>query len=198
MGGVFLNTKNLRRLEIAGGAVVFLLASFLHFFYELTDGAVVGALFGAVNESLWEHIKIFSIAYLAWAIVELLWARPPFREFISAKAAGLLALWVGIALSFYIYTYFTGKPLLFVDLAIGIVFSVVSHFVSYRLTTSEKNKGQYFYTALMFLILAFIMILCMSYFPPKSHLFRDPVTGGYGVPPEALDAGAVFLDKTLG
>lgn len=190
-----MNKTLFKRLETIGGIVVFAIASFLHYLYDITDASVIGTLFGAVNESVWEHLKIFALAYIIWAAVELLWAKPPVKEFVSAKAVGLYSLCIFIALFFYTYTFFTGRPFLAVDLTSALVFSFLAHYISYKLTLSEKNKGQYFYTSVMLLFLADIMILSFTYYPPKCPLFQDYVTGLYGVIPKALDAGAVFLDS---
>ncbi len=189
-----MNHKLYKRLEIAGGPVVFAIASFLHFLYELTNKSVTGALFGSVNESVWEHLKIFAIAYILWAIIELLWAKPPLKKFVWAKALGLYGMCISIAVFFYVYTFFTDKAILFLDLASGIVFAVLAHYLSYKITLRESNTGQYFYTGVMLIFLAIIMILCFSYYPPESELFRDPTTGLYGVIPDSFDEGAAALD----
>lgn len=190
-----MNQKLFKKLEIAGGGIVFLIAAFLHFLYKLSGGSVLGALFGAVNESVWEHIKIFSIGYLLWGMVELLWARPSVRKFLPAKAFGMYTMGISVALLYYIHVCFAGKSILVIDLLIGLISSILGHLISYKLTLSYKNQGQYFYTGIMLILLGLTMILCFSYFPPQNSLFRDPNTGIYGVPPRALDAGAVELDR---
>lgn len=189
-----MNQKLYKRLEIAGGPVVFAIASFLHFLYDLTGKSVVGALFGSVNESVWEHLKIFAIAYIVYAVFVLLWANPPIKKYVWAKALGLYGLCISIALFFYIYTFFTGKPILFLDLASGLAFSVLFHYLSYRITLKESNTGQYFYTGVMLILLAIIMILCFTYYPPKSVLFKDPITGLYGIIPHTPYEGDAVLD----
>lgn len=189
-----MNDKTFRRLEAAGGAVVFAIASFLHFFYDLSGNSVVGALLGSVNESVWEHLKIFAVAYIVWAATELLWAKPPFREFIWAKAVGVYFLCLSIGLFFYIYTTLLGRSVLLVDLMSGLVFAFLAHLISFKLVNSPKNRGQYFLTGSMMLFLIFIMILCFTFYPPKSKLFEDPVTKTYGIPETSFDEGAVALD----
>lgn len=174
--------------------MVFAIASFLHFLFELTGESVLGALLGAVNESVWEHLKIFAIAYLIWAVVELLWAQPPLKAFVWAKAVGVYALCISIAGFFYLYTGLLGKSVLIVDLLSGLVFSFLAHYISYKLTVSCRNRGQFFYTGLMLLFLMLVMILCFTYYPPEADLFRDPVTGEYGVPVDIPDPGARVLD----
>lgn len=186
--------KNLLlRLEAAGTFIIFILASLLHFAYDLSPN-VLTALFGAVNESIWEHIKIFSVAYLFYAFIEYLWARPSLKRFTVAKTVGLLAQGLFIPLVYYTYTLFTKRPVLIVDLLIGFFAAAVGMLVSYRLYKSDRDLEKYFYTALMMLFLALMMILCFSYFPPETKLFRDVVTGTYGVPDKSLDMGAFAID----
>ncbi len=174
--------------------MVFAIASFLHFLYDLSGRSVLGALLGSVNESVWEHMKIFSIAYLVWAVAELLWTKPSFKAFVWAKAVGAYSLCVLIAGFFYLYTGLLGRLNLVVDLVLGLVSAFLAHFISYKLTTSGHNHGQFFYTGIMLLFLMFVMILCFTYYPPEADLFKDPVTGMLGIPSENLDEGAVALD----
>ena len=189
-----MNKLLFKRLEIVSGAVVFAIASLLHFLYDLTGKSILGALFGAVNESVWEHLKIFALAYIGWAIIELLWARPPLGQFVWAKALGVYSLCIGIAAFFYLYTPLTGRPILPLDLLSGLGFSFLAGFISYKVTIMKENRGQNFYTGLMMIFLLMIMILCFSFYPPKSPLFKDNVTGLYGIIPEYADKGDAKLD----
>ncbi len=189
-----MNDRTFKKLEAAGGAVVFALASFLHFLYDLSGGSALGALLGSVNESIWEHLKIFAIAYIVWAVTELLWAKPSFKAFVWAKAVGTYFLLASVACFFYIYTSFFTKTCFIVDLLSSLTFSFLAHLISYKLAISEKNKGQYFLTGIMMISLLFIMILSFTFYPPETKLFLDPVTKTYGVPNPAFDEGALVLD----
>ncbi|MDO5123156.1 MAG: DUF6512 family protein [Eubacteriales bacterium] len=192
-----MNSKLFRNLEILGIPVVFLFASFLHFLYDITGKSVLGSLFGSVNESVWEHLKIFFIAYVFWGFVELLWARPKLSEFIFAKAVGVYILCFLIALFFYIYTFFTGKAIFIVDIIASLLLTCLAHIVSYRLTLWQGNKGQYFALGLMMLFVGFTAVLCFTFYPPKLSLFRDPITGNFGVPPKNIDEGAQVLSEVF-
>lgn len=185
--------KLLLKLEIAGPFVVFTLASLLHFIYSLSPN-VLTSLFGAVNESVWEHIKIFSIAYLFYGFIEFLWAKPNLRRFAVAKVVGVLAQGLFIPLGYYSYTFFTKEPVLIADLLIGFLAAVVGFLVSYKLYMSDREIEKYFLTSIMMLFLILMMLLCFTYFPPKAELFRDVVTGEYGVEAVTLDKGAFAID----
>jgi len=187
-----MRNKLLLRLETAGTVIVFTIASLLHFIYSLSPN-VLTSLFGAVNESVWEHIKIFTIAYLFYGFIELLWAKPLLKRFVAAKTAGVIAQGIFIPLTYYFYTFFTKKPVLIVDLLIGFSAAIVGFLVSYKLYCSEKEIEKYFLTSIMLLFLVLMSLLCFSYFPPQAEIFRDVITGEYGVVPENIDIGAFAL-----
>lgn len=188
-----MSKKLLLKLEIAGPFIVFTTASLLHFIYRLNPN-VLTSLFGAVNESIWEHIKIFTIAYLFYGFIEFLWAKPSLKRFVVSKAVGTVAQGVFIPLVYYSVSLFFKKPILIVDLIIGFLAAVLGFFVSYRLYKSNINIEKYFLTSLMLLFLILMSLICFTYFPPEAELFRDVITGEYGIAASALDVGAFKLN----
>ena len=189
-----MSEKLFKRSEIAGPFIVFIIASLLHFIYDLSPN-VLTSLFGAVNESVWEHIKIFTIAYLFYGFIEMLLIRPAFKRFVVAKTLGVIAQGALIPLAYYAYTIFTQKPLLIVDLLIGFLSAVSGFLASYRLYKSNREIEKYFLTSIMVLFLILMSLLCFTYFPPEAELFRDVVTGEFGIVPENIDMGAFALMK---
>ena len=61
--------KNLFWWQFAGFTFVCLLGSLLHFLYDWTGGSIVVAPISAVNESTWEHMKLFFLPALIFAVV---------------------------------------------------------------------------------------------------------------------------------
>lgn len=191
-----MNNRKFKLLEITGIPVIFLLATLLHFVYDFTDGSTLSILFGAVNESVWEHVKIFAVGYVFWSLVELLWVKPPFKKFVTAKTIALYFLSLAIIVFFYTYNLFSKEPILWLDISSSFVFVVLSQYISYRLITNENEIKDYFTVALMMLMLFFLMFFSFTAFPPKIDLFRDPITGMYGIIEDYIDKGAVFLHKS--
>lgn len=176
-----MDKKRYMYLEAAGTLVVTANAVFLHEFYAFSGKSVLGALLGAVNESVWEHLKIYALSYVVWAIAEYLCAKPPLRAFVTAKTAGVYALMLSITAFYYISGFVFGKEILFLSIGSAVVFAALSFLLSYRLTLWEKNSGDLFYLSLFLLALLFAMILSFSFFPLKSDIFLDPITNTYGV-----------------
>ena len=191
-----MNTKKLFILEIVGIPFIYLCASLLHFVYDLSGGSALSILFGSVNESVWEHIKIFAVPFVLWSVIELLWTHPPFKKFISAKTFSLYFLALSIIVFFYTYTFFTKEPILIVDLISSFLITILKQYISYTLITKENHISEYFSVALMLLIAFFFMFFSFTMSPPKIDLFKDPETSMYGIIGKHIDKGAVFLDKT--
>ncbi len=191
-----MKEKRYKILEFIGVPVIYLIATFLHFVYDLTDGSTLSILFGAVNESVWEHIKIFSVGFVLWSIIVLLSSKPPFYKFVVAKTISLYFLSLSIAVFFYTYTFFTKEPILVVDLLSSLIFVFLAQYISYRLVTSSNHIGEYFVVAVMLLMLFFVMFFSFSVFPPKADIFKDPVTGMYGIIGDNIDKGAIHLHNS--
>ena len=62
--------QTISRWQLAGFLVTSVLGTFLHFLFDLTGGSLVAALFSAVNESIWEHIKLIYYPMLLVSLLE--------------------------------------------------------------------------------------------------------------------------------
>ncbi|MBQ3418419.1 MAG: hypothetical protein IJH32_11400 [Ruminococcus sp.] len=178
-----MNQKYFFWSELIGAAVIYGIATLLHFVYPLSGGAL-SILFGSVNESVWEHVKIFAAGYTAWAILELLWNKAPFKKFLVAKVFALYLLSLMMIVFYYLYTLILGKNAVWIDILSSLLFVCLAQVFSYRLTVTEKDTKRYFHEAAMLLMLYFLMFFSFTIFPPKMPLFRDPVSGGYGILPK--------------
>lgn len=188
--------NRLKRLEIVGVFFVFISGTLLHFLYDWSDGSMLGVLFGSVNESVWEHIKIFAMPYIVWSVIELACSIPYFRQFIVAKVLGLYLLCGLITGFFYLYTMILGRHVLFIDITSVFMWIAIAHIFSYKATTSYKDLRHLFPLCLGLLFLFLAMYFSFTAVPPHIELFKDPVTGMYGIIPENIDVGAYFMSNT--
>lgn len=188
--------NRLKRLEIVGVFFVFISGTLLHFLYDWSNGSMLGVLFGSVNESVWEHIKIFAMPYIVWSVIELACSIPYFRQFIVAKVLGLYLLCGLITGFFYLYTMILGRHVLFIDITSVFMWIAIAHIFSYKATTSYKDLRHLFPLCLGLLFLFLAMYFSFTAVPPHIELFKDPVTGMYGIIPENIDVGAYFMSNT--
>ncbi len=172
--------KKILRLEILGAVLSIVFGSALHFVYQWSGFYKPVALIAAVNESTWEHLKLGFWPILIWAIYEFAVFGKKYKNFIFAKALAILVFIFGVPLIFYGYTAILGKNFLIFDISTFAVSVVLGYFVGYKILTVKKDLGIKSFGILVILI-ALAAFLSFSFFPPHNFLFKDPVTGGYGI-----------------
>ena len=174
--------RELRRWEIVGFIATGLFGTLLHFVYEWTGGNRVIAVFSAVNESTWEHMKLLFIPFLVFTVVEFIVFSEAFRNFFAVKAASILLGLVSIPALFYTLTGMFGKLPDWVNITIFFLADALLYFVSYRLLTDGALRGGAMqligFVLLWALLFAFVWF---TYRPLHLPLFLDPVSGCYGV-----------------
>lgn len=182
-----MNNKRYFISEAAGCVCIYAAATALHYIFRWFGPSALTILFGAVNESVWEHVKIFSAAYVGYALIQLLWIQVEFRQYVVAKCAGLYLLMGGIIIFHYGYTLFSGRHIAWADILGAAIMVVLAQITSYRLTVGLRSLRDYFAPALFLLMLYYLMFFSFTIFPPKAELFRDPASGGFGYLENAVE-----------
>jgi hypothetical protein len=186
--------KKMLKLEIFG--IFFVIASsiFLQNLYELCGHSLIGIMFGAVNDSIWETAKTLLLPYLAWAMIELLSLRQRFHKFATIKILTLYILGASFCVLCSVYSLFNLESHTMPEFIAAILCTALSFVLSYKLLYSENGLEKQFIPAL-FLLFLFIALFCsLTPFPPKMHIFMDRATHLYGIIPENIDEGAIMLD----
>lgn len=173
--------SKLIKAEIIVTVISLLLGTLLHFAYEgLGENFIIGT-FSAVNESVWEHLKLIFYPMLITAIIQYFFVKKITHNYVEAKTIGIFAAISFTVISFYTYTGIIGTNFLFLDILIFIISIILGEWIAYKLmkreeestTTTKILAG----IILVFLLFCFIMF---TYFPPEVNLFRDITTGQYG------------------
>jgi hypothetical protein len=94
----------LKRWHIVGAIVTLVLGTLLHFTFDWSGGNLFVGLFSAVNESVWEHLKLLAVPILLFAIIEYFAYGRAYDNFIPAKLLSVLAGMLTIVVFFYTYT----------------------------------------------------------------------------------------------
>lgn len=174
--------RELRRWEIVGFIATGLFGTLLHFVYEWTGGNRVIAVFSAVNESTWEHMKLLFIPFLVFTVVEFIVFSEAFRNFFAVKAASILLGLVSIPALFYTLTGMFGKLPDWVNITIFFLADALLYFVSYRLLTDGALRGGAMQLIGFVLLWALLFtFVWFTYRPPHLPLFLYPVSGCYGL-----------------
>ena len=176
-----LQDKKVLFYEILGAIFIILLGSLLHFAFELSGKLAFVGAFSAVNESVWEHMKLAFWPSFFWLLVEYFPLKNLSKNFFTAKTAGTYLMVILIPMLFYSYTSITGKSIFAIDITIFIVAVIFGQILSYSLLTKKQILIQMSIIALAFLIALAIAFTVFTYYPPNLQIFQDSLTKGYGI-----------------
>ncbi len=163
--------------------------SSLHFAYELSDYWTPMAVIAAVNESIWEHLKIYFWPGLLYTLIQYTYTRHIANNYWLGKGVALAVTPVVITFSYKAYTAWvvsgghkTSVSIILLIMFIGVL---IGQLCSYRILTSPPvrwGKRRYVaggYASLVFMFSAF------TFFPPKLPLFENYLcyqyTNEYGI-----------------
>jgi hypothetical protein len=175
--------RSILKWELVGIAVIAMLGSVLHFVFEWSGSLAPVGVIAAVNESVWEHFKIAFWPALLYAIFEYPFLRHSTGNFMIAKAIGIYIMPIAIAVIFYSYTAIVGEEILIVDILIFFVAVALGQLASYKVLTMKRLPRWTGGVGLVLVILLAVAFGVFTFYPPHLPIFRDAVTGGYGIVP---------------
>lgn len=163
-----------------GIILICLVGTLLHFTYELSHHNKFVAIFSAVNESTWEHIKICMTPTILWSIYEII--EYGFSgTFIFAKSISLLTIIVVIPILFYSYTLFTKKSILFIDVICFYLTVICSQLIFKNIISIDNLSDGFVYIGAGLLILEMTTYFYLTLKPYNNFIFKDPITNKYGI-----------------
>lgn len=154
----------------------------LHFTYEWSGENLFVGSFSAVNESVWEHLKLVFYPMLIATIIEYFFIKDISNNYIEAKTIGIFTAISFIVVSFFTYSGIIGTSIIVIDILIFIISIILGEYIAYKLMKRE-DESTVLTTCLAIIILVFLFIcfVLFTYLPPEVNLFRDMMTGVYGI-----------------
>ena len=172
--------KSIGLWQFVGFAATSLGGTILHFLYDLLGGAVWVAPFSGVNESTWEHMKLLIWPMLIYAIAESFFFRDR-ADFWCVKLRGILLGIFLIPIIFYTYNGVIGKSPDWINIAIFFIAAAISYtYEGIKLrkgTTSCKHP----WLAVAILCAIALLFAVFTFKTPEIAIFKDPLTGTYGI-----------------
>ena len=163
-----------------GFAVTACGGTILHFLYDWLDGAVWIAPFSGVNESTWEHMKLLYWPLILFALVQF----PYFKGKTCYWWIKLLETLTGLILIpilFYTYNGVFGKSPDWVNVAIFYVTTAAVFLLEWWLLKRESMLCKWSWFPFAIICLIGILFVIFTFSPPHIPLFKDPVSGNYGI-----------------
>ena len=166
--------------QLMGFAVTSLGGTVLHFLYDWLGEAIWIAPFSGVNESTWEHMKLIFWPMLIYSIVQSFFFRDR-DNFWCVKLRGILLAIILIPVIFYTYNGVVGKSPDWLNIAIFFISAAIAYIYEARLFNSEKLRCKSKNWAIATLCVVAILFIVFTFITPEISIFKDPLTGTYGV-----------------
>lgn len=173
--------RSLSFWQFVGFVFTSVVGTLLHFLYEWTGESVIVGLFSAVNESIFEHMKLLFFPMLLFAFIEAKYIGEEYDNFWCAKLVGIL---VGVGLIpviYYTYTGIFGVNADWFNIIIFFITAAISYMVETRIMESGRCSFIQPNLAKFILIIIAAVFIVLTFFPPKIPLFEDPITAIYGI-----------------
>lgn len=171
-----------KKSQIVGFVFTVVIGTLLHFVYEWSGKNRIVALFGAVNESTWEHLKLIFVPMLIFGIFECFSYGRKLENFLPIRVLSILLGMAIIVVGYYTYKGIVGQDYLLVN----ILLFVLAGYAAYRF--SYKRLGTHKYTskfsnglAIMGLLFLAACFVTFTFAPPHLQLFLDSSSGTYGI-----------------
>lgn len=151
----------------------------LHFTYEWSGDNPIVALFSAVNESTWEHLKLLFFPMLLLTIIELLFTekRQLPSNYLFARTIGILSGMAFIVIAFYTLTGVFAKLPDAVNIALYFLGVFLALCIENKINRGNSQNHSAF--AAIILLTLTIAFFVFTKYPPSIGLFANPVLTGF-------------------
>lgn len=169
---------SLKKFEIISTIFTIVIGTLLHFVYEWSNNNSIVGIFGAVNESTWEHLKILFFPMLITTIAGCYYYKDV-NNYLCSKTKGILLSLSFIVIFFYTYSGIIGTNFAIINILSFIVAIIIGEIYTYVKIQSNVDCNNFFSMIILsFLTLSFIIF---TFKPPHIGLFKDPITESYGI-----------------
>lgn len=173
--------RSLKLWQLGGFFFTEIAGVLLHYLYDWTNQSIIVAPFSAVNESIWEHMKLLFFPMFIFALIEYRALGKDYENFWCPKLAGTATGLFLIPMLYYTYTGALGVTADWFNIVIFFVAAGAAYYLEYQLLKREIDFCKSPITA--FIILCFIafVFIVFTFVQPQVPLFQDPSTGNYGI-----------------
>ena len=149
------------------------LGTLLHFLFDWTGGSLWAALISAVNESVWEHMKLIFLPMVVFSLLQRRWF-PEIGGFWWVKLAGILTALVLIPALYYTYTGALGVKADWFNITIFFIAAAAAFRLEAALLKSGKTCPLPEWLAVGMIALIGAAFLVFTFSTPEIPLFQDP------------------------
>lgn len=167
--------------KLAGFMFVSVAGTFLHFLYDITGRNMAAGLLSAVNESIWEHMKLIFYPMLLVSLAEHRLVKEDRARLRCSTLAGILLALMLIPVLYYSYTGILGISADWFNVTIFFIAAGAAYWLAYRIESSAGRCRISIKLWVLMLLMMAGVFTAATFYPPRIPLFRDPRTGTWGI-----------------
>ena len=133
--------KQLALWELGGFLFTAALGTALHFTYGWSGGNLLAAAFSAVNESVWEHMKLLFFPAFLWSVGQVCFLGRNYPNFLAARALSVLVGTALVPVLYFTYTGIAGTHVLWADIAVFLLADLGLFWLDFRLLRRGRLTG---------------------------------------------------------
>ena len=166
--------------QVAGFLFTSILGTFLHFLFDLSGQSLIAAIFSAVNESIWEHMKLIYYPMFLFSLIEYRFWGKDHKQFCCIKMAGILLGLTLIPVLYYTYTGIFGVSVDLLNITIFFLSAGVAFWVENKLFQRENSCCLSSRISFILICMIGVVFTLLTFYTPEIPFFKDPVSGRYG------------------
>ena len=172
---------NLKKVICINVIIVFMLSVLFHFMYNWLPCFVTSVLF-PVNESIWEHMKLFVSSILVGGLFNKIILDHYKIEYNNLLFSSVLTSILSVILYLVIYLplYKLFGEVMFISIGLMLIVYIIMAFVSYKILSSRKLNINSLLLLLVILI-TYVSFGILTYHPLEYFLFYDIKEKKYGI-----------------
>ncbi len=164
--------KNKKIIFIIGFLWTAVLGTLLHFTYEWSGQNSFVGLFSAVNESIWEHMKLLFFPSASYALITYPFMRKSSPPYLTACAFAVLTGMAVQTSAYYIYSGVIGKDIPWVNIALFYSCAALIWILSYKWSCRKWNTGSLWGLAVISAVS--VLFFWFTSDPPDIGIFSEP------------------------
>lgn len=171
---------NLKKIKIISIFGTFSLAFLTHFLYDWFPNAVF-AIFFPVNESIWEHMKMLYTTILLYELIEFFILKVNNIRINNFIFATFIAAFISIPIYLIIFLpiYYKIGENMFISISIMLLTIIIVQIIHYK--TIKAKDLHLNILSFILIILIYLVMGILTYYPPKYNLFFDSQNELYGI-----------------
>lgn len=173
--------KRYKKISVVGFIVISLIGTLLHFTFNLSGKNILVGIFSAVNESVWEHLKIAVMPIFIWVIIELVILKYRPDNFWTSVFSKAIFVMFSITAFHYAYVYLFYSHSLVYSLVIYYVSLAIAQYIGYKIILGKKVKVGIEEKCKYAVIVIFMAFFVFTFFPLRLDIFKDKATNTYGI-----------------